>query len=72
MDNIMTAEFRRLLERVGSATDLEIPEIFRVALQRYNACFPDWEVSTISVEKKGDRNNQLDEVIRLIEGMKDN
>ncbi len=70
MENIMTAEFRQLLERIGRATDLEIPEIFRVALDRYNACFPDWEVSTISIEKKEDRNEQIDNVIRILERMK--
>lgn len=70
MVDITTAEFRQLLERIGRATDLEIPEIFRVALERYNVCFPDWEVSTISVEKKENRNEQIDNVIRILERMK--
>lgn len=70
MEDIMTAEFRQLLERVGNATDFEIPEIFRVALERYNACFPDWGVSIISVEKKEDLNEQIDNVIRVLQRMK--
>lgn len=70
MDDIMTTELRKLLERIGSAADLEIPEIFRVALERHNACFPDWEISTISIERKGDRNEQFDNVIRVLQRMK--
>ena len=70
MEDIMTAELRQLLERIGRATELEIPEIFRAALARYNACFPDWVVSAVSVENKGDRNEQLDNVIRVLQRMK--
>lgn len=49
----------------------EKTELFLKALiQRYAELHPDWEVSVFSVRKTGDRNSQIDEMIRFLQSGK--
>ena len=47
-----------------------IGSVLNAVLKRYNELFPEWEVSTISLHKCTDRNEQLDNMIMLLEKMK--
>ena len=60
-----------LVEEIAKADDMEIEELLNAVLERYSVLFPDWEVSTISLEKSSDKNEQLDRMINLLQAMKD-
>ncbi|MBP3674554.1 MAG: hypothetical protein J6J18_12075 [Oscillospiraceae bacterium] len=61
---------RELLEEIAQTNEYEIGELLKAVLQRYAVLFPDWDVSTISLNKSADRNEQLDRVIGMLENMK--
>ena len=48
----------------------EIENILKAVLQRYSVLYPDWEISTISIYKNSDRNDQLDRMIQTLQSMK--
>ena len=60
-----------LLERIKTAETEEINDLVTAVLARYRELFPDWDISIVSIEKNGDRNEQLDSIITLIEKLKD-
>ena len=49
----------------------EIAELLKVVVNRYRELFPDWDISIISCYKAANRNEQLDNMIALLEGMKE-
>lgn len=59
-----------LIEYIAQADGIEIEKLLKAVLQRYAVLFPDWEVSTISLQKSIDRNEQLDRVIAMLQKMK--
>lgn len=61
---------RELLEEIAQTNEYEIGELLKAVLQWYAVLFPDWDVSTISLNKSADRNEQLDRVIGMLENMK--
>ena len=42
---------RELLEEIAQTNEYEIGELLKAVLQRYAVLFPDWDVSTISLNK---------------------
>lgn len=61
----------KTIQEISQAQDFEIEEMMTALLKRYRELYPDWEVSVISLEKKDDRNRQIDEVIQFLEKLKD-
>lgn len=59
-----------LTEEISKASESEIVEILDAALERYRYLFPNWEISTISLDKDADRNRQLDRIIQVLQKMK--
>ncbi len=59
-----------LVEEIAIADEVEIEELLKAVLDRYAVLFPDWEVSTISLQKSSDRNVQLDRMIALLQKLK--
>lgn len=57
--------------QIEQANAVEIIELLDAVLLRYQALFPEWEISTVSVEKAGDRNEQIDRMIRFLQSMRD-
>lgn len=55
-----------LLEKIKHADSDDMNDILLAVLARYRELFPEWEISTVSIEKKGDRNQQLDSIIELL------
>ena len=59
-----------LIEKIEQADEEEIAILLKAVLERYAELFPDWEVSTVSVQKSFDRNAQLDRMIAVLQKMK--
>ena len=59
-----------VIDRILAAEENELEEILRAVLRRYAEVFPNWEVSTISIDKTRDRNEQLDQLIAMAQKMK--
>ena len=60
----------KLLEQIAQAGPEEIGQLLQAVLRRYAEVCPDWEVSVMSLEKNGDRAQQLDNIIHRLEWMK--
>ena len=61
----------QILDKIDAATPNEIEQILKAALARYRELYPGWDISTLSLEKAGDKNEQLDRVIDLLRNMKE-
>ena len=61
---------RDLVEEIAYAEKTEIEELLTAVLDRYAELFPDWEISTISLQKNSDRDAQLDSIIEMLQKMK--
>ena len=59
-----------LLEKIACTDEEQIHTLLDAVLSRYTALYPDWEISTISLQKTGDRNRQIDLTIHFLEQMK--
>ena len=62
---------KQILDKINAATPNEIEQILKAALARYRELYPQWDISTLSLEKAGDKNEQLDRVIDLLRNMKE-
>ena len=60
-----------LLERIKAAKSEEINDLVVAVLARYRELFPDWDINIISIERKDNKNEQLDAIIAMIEKLKD-
>ena len=60
-----------IYEAISAVGTDEIADILDHVLFCYTQLYPDWSVSVISIDKKGDKNQQLNDMIRLLEGMKE-
>ena len=59
-----------LLDAFKKANGEEMDEILKTVLFRFGELYPEWEISTVSVLKSEDRNEQLDRMITLLEKIK--
>ena len=59
-----------LIAQIGRADGAQIEKLLNAVLRRYGELYPDWEVSTVTVEKTQNRSEQLDRIIALLEKMK--
>ena len=59
-----------LVEEIKQADGTEIEKLLKVVLQRYAVLYPGWEISTISLQKSADRNEQIDRMITMLQNMK--
>ena len=59
-----------LLQRIRQASNEEIVDIYDAALKRYQELFPEWEITTVSIDRCQDRNTQIDRMITLLENMR--
>ena len=57
-------------EKIRTADPEQIQELLAAVLNRYGEMYPDWQISVVSLEKKENRNGQLDDMIRLLQNMK--
>ena len=59
-----------LLAMIEQVSEHEVEDVLKAVLRRYGELFPDWEISTISVNKKEDRNKQIDQIIEFVNKMR--
>lgn len=55
------------LKKLLMQTSKKIEQLLKAVLQRYTVLFPDYEVSTVSLQKSSDRNEQLDCMIASLQ-----
>ena len=61
---------QNLIQQIASADAEQIEHIISAALERYRDLFPDWEIMLFSLERKGSREEQIDQFIRLLQKLK--
>ena len=59
-----------LVQEIAKADEVENENLLKAVLQRYTVLFPDWELSTISLQKSFDKNEQIDRIIEMLQNMK--
>jgi len=59
-----------LTEEIAKANGEEMDQILKAVLSRYSVLYPDWELCTVSILKSEDRNKQLDQMITMMQKMK--
>lgn len=61
----------KILQYISTATADKIPELLMTVLERYNEVFPDWEISTVSIQKDGTEREQIGRMIKILEEMRE-
>ena len=59
-----------MIEAIQNAKPEEMDEILQAVRSRYRELFPQWELITVSLENNKDRNQQLDNMIGLLQNLK--
>ena len=60
-----------LLDRINKVDEGQIQQVPDAVLARYTELYPQWAVSVVSVFRNADRNLQIDQMIRLLESIKE-
>ena len=60
-----------LLSEIKQTKPEEMSDLILAVQSRYNELFPDWELSFYTLERKMDRNEQLDAMISLLKNLKE-
>lgn len=60
----------QLLEQIADIGENEIGDLLTAVLKRYGELFPEWEISTLSLYKDEERDEQIDRIIEMLEKMK--
>ena len=60
-----------IYEKISAAGREEIAAILDHVLFCYKQLYPQWEVSVVSIDKREDRNEQLNSIIAMLENMKE-
>jgi hypothetical protein len=59
-----------LLEEIARTDGAEIEKVLSAVLDRYAVLYPDWDVTTFSLQKSDDRNEQIDRIIAIMQSFK--
>ncbi len=59
-----------LISEIWKVEPGQIGDVVDAALGRYQALYPQWEVTTISIDKRQSRSAQIDRMIAFLEKMK--
>ena len=59
-----------VISRIRRANGEELDIFRKEVLSRYAVLYPNWEVSTVSIDKCEDRNEQIDRMIQILEKCK--
>ncbi len=60
-----------LTDKIAQVDGDELQALLSAIRDRYAELFPNWEVNVISLEKNKDRNQQIDRMINMLQGMKE-
>ena len=59
-----------LLKEIAHADEERIDMLLTAVLSRYAVLYPEWEICTVSIQKTGDKNQQIDRTIQILERLK--
>ena len=59
-----------LIQSIRQADTAEIDTILQVTLSRWQELYPEWEISTLRLDRRKDRNTQLEQTIDMLEKLK--
>jgi hypothetical protein len=59
-----------IINEIGQMGAEQIGDVLQAALDRYKELYPQWEVSLLSLSKAEDRNAQMENIIHMLEEMK--
>ena len=59
-----------LYDYIDNLEKNEIGDVLDAVLFRYRELYPQWDISLITVDKREDKNEQLDAVIQMLQNMK--
>ena len=60
-----------LINEINNAKPEDMNDILLTVRRRYLELFPGWDLMLISLEKNADKNAQLDQIIKLLQQMKE-
>ena len=60
-----------LVEEIAQADEMEIIWLLDAVVRRYGQLYPDWEISTIALEKSFDPKEQIEKMIAMLKKIKD-
>lgn len=60
-----------IVDEIAQIHPFLIDQALDALVKRYAVLFPDYDLITISLNKKEDKNEQLDRMILLLQNMKD-
>ena len=55
-----------MIDQIINAKPEEMEEIVQAVLTRYRELYPDWEIIFLSLDKKENKNDQIDNIIALL------
>ena len=59
-----------LLAKIEKADARQMDVILKTAMARYKKLHPDWEISVFTLDKREDRDTQIDGAIALLQAIK--
>ena len=59
-----------MIHYIKNAKPEEMEEILQAVLTRYRELHPDWEIMLLSLDKRENKNDQLDRIITLLNNMR--
>ena len=59
-----------MIDQIMNAKPEELEDIVQAVLARYRELYPDWEIMFLSLDKKDNKNDQIDSIIALLNKMK--
>lgn len=62
---------RELIAAIEQVDEGQIGDVLNAVLRRYKDLFPEWEVSTVSVKKNEDREEQINQMVQMLLRLKE-
>ena len=59
-----------MIPYIKNAKPEEMEAIMQAVLARYRELYPDWEILFLSLDKKDNKNDQIDNIIALLNKIK--
>ena len=59
-----------MIQYIKNAKPEELEDIMQAVLGRYRELYPNWEILFLSLDKKYNKNDQIDNIIALLNKMR--
>lgn len=61
-----------IISQIECSDCSQIERLLKAVVARYGELYPDWELSVMSLEKNKDRAKQIDNIIEVLQRIKEN